>query len=522
MRRNIIYILLLCLPVCLPIAAKTSSNKPQSIHYITFWGGGGYSGLTNHYKNNSFVGGGGGLLGIGYEYRFGHLIVDAGAEFRAFSSLDKVTISSINNVPQVIDGLNMTKHFSFDTPLRETHVVGQAMVPLMIGGRWDALYFLVGAKAGSTVVDNYRQRGSYSITVSDLDAYDPNWANMPSHGALADVPYSSEGKVGYGLDITASAEVGVSINGLLGRGWSAINDSRKHPLHMRVAVFADYGVLSLGQAAQGQMVTADESGLSSRSLHTSDWAQGSLNSLMVGVKFTALLQLNKPQKPKQLKPLLVLYVLDEQSNRGVPSATVALTQTDADKPRTVRRVTNAKGVLAAKMPVGLYDLHVSHPDYKAESRSMEHGLLGDTLSVSLTLLPRPLPRIEHTEEVNEQRVMVLQRLFFAPNKTTILPQSEQALQDLYSLLIDNPNMHIRIIGHTDALGSEETNQRLSEGRANSVRNDLIRRGIKADRIEAEGKGESEPITTNETEEGRAQNRRVEFVITSMEDEPTDQ
>ena len=62
------------------------------------------------------------------------------------------------------------------------------------------------------------------------------------------------------------------------------------------------------------------------------------------------------------------------------------------------------------------------------------------------------------------------------------------------------------------MGSDKANKKLSEGRANSVRDNLIKRGIDAGRIEAEGKGESQPITTNDTEEGRAQNRRVEFMI----------
>ena len=87
-----------------------------------------------------------------------------------------------------------------------------------------------------------------------------------------------------------------------------------------------------------------------------------------------------------------------------------------------------------------------------------------------------------------------------------------AMQDLYDLMNENPEIRIRITGHTDNVGSDEANQKLSEGRANSVRDDLIRRGIAPERIEAEGKGESQPITTNDTEEGRAQNRRVEFVI----------
>lgn len=120
------------------------------------------------------------------------------------------------------------------------------------------------------------------------------------------------------------------------------------------------------------------------------------------------------------------------------------------------------------------------------------------------------------------RKVVLHNLFFATNKTVILPQSEQALDELYEFLRDNPSIKIRITGHTDDVGSEKANQRLSEGRANAVRDEIVRRGIASERIEAEGKGESEPIADNATEEGRAKNRRVEITITSTGDEDIEQ
>ena len=77
---------------------------------------------------------------------------------------------------------------------------------------------------------------------------------------------------------------------------------------------------------------------------------------------------------------------------------------------------------------------------------------------------------------------------------------------------ENPQVRIRIIGHTDNVGSDEANRKLSEGRANAVKDDIVGRGIDTQRIETIGKGESEPVASNDTEEGRAQNRRVEFVI----------
>ena len=68
------------------------------------------------------------------------------------------------------------------------------------------------------------------------------------------------------------------------------------------------------------------------------------------------------------------------------------------------------------------------------------------------------------------------------------------------------------MGHTDSVGKDAANQKLSEGRANAVRDDLIERGVAPERIEAIGYGESRPIDTNDTEEGRQNNRRVEIEI----------
>ena len=107
---------------------------------------------------------------------------------------------------------------------------------------------------------------------------------------------------------------------------------------------------------------------------------------------------------------------------------------------------------------------------------------------------------------------VLKNLFFATNKTKILPTSEPALQELYGLLHDNPNIRIHIIGHTDDVGKDEYNQTLSEGRAASVKKEMVVRGIDPKRIITSGRGEKDPIVPNDTDEHRQMNRRVEIVI----------
>jgi outer membrane protein OmpA-like peptidoglycan-associated protein len=116
------------------------------------------------------------------------------------------------------------------------------------------------------------------------------------------------------------------------------------------------------------------------------------------------------------------------------------------------------------------------------------------------------------QPIEKKKAIVLHNLYFASFQTTILPESEAALQQLYEMLSENPDLRIRIIGHTDDVGSDRDNQILSEGRATSVRQAMIDRGIDGARIETEGKGEKEPVVPNTSDENRAKNRRVEFMI----------
>ena len=78
----------------------------------------------------------------------------------------------------------------------------------------------------------------------------------------------------------------------------------------------------------------------------------------------------------------------------------------------------------------------------------------------------------------------------------------------------NPTVKVELHGHTDSIGSDAYNQALSDKRANAVRDYLVSKGISANRLNAIGKGELDPVASNETPEGRAQNRRVELNIIS--------
>jgi outer membrane protein OmpA-like peptidoglycan-associated protein len=112
----------------------------------------------------------------------------------------------------------------------------------------------------------------------------------------------------------------------------------------------------------------------------------------------------------------------------------------------------------------------------------------------------------------ELKTFVLQNMYFATAKTTVLPSSAPALEMLYELLSENPNLTIRIIGHTDDVGPYAANDVLSEGRAKSIKQSMVKRGISSDRIQTVGRGETDPIVPNDSDEHRQMNRRVEIEI----------
>lgn len=116
---------------------------------------------------------------------------------------------------------------------------------------------------------------------------------------------------------------------------------------------------------------------------------------------------------------------------------------------------------------------------------------------------------------NELIVTMPQDILFDTNSDTLRADLQGDLRTLAANLQDFPDTTVDVIGHTDNTGTAEFNQALSQRRAQSVTGVLLREGVSTTRLRAIGRGEAEPVDTNLTPEGRAQNRRVDVIIRPM-------
>ena len=153
-----------------------------------------------------------------------------------------------------------------------------------------------------------------------------------------------------------------------------------------------------------------------------------------------------------------------------------------------------------------YALNVSKDGYLFYSENFE--LKGDHSMI------KPFLKDVYLQPIETGSVVILKNIFFDFDKFDLRPESQAELNRLFDLLKKNASMKIEIGGHTDNKGSAEYNQKLSESRAQSVYDYLIAKGIDKIRLSYKGYGLTKPIDTNDTDEGRANNRRTEFKVVS--------
>jgi outer membrane protein OmpA-like peptidoglycan-associated protein len=169
---------------------------------------------------------------------------------------------------------------------------------------------------------------------------------------------------------------------------------------------------------------------------------------------------------------------------------------------------------------------------KAEALAQQQALAAEAAKAQQAAAQSEQLRQQAEKEKQELRARLLQQLnavlatrdtarglianmsdvLFETGRFELMPAARERLAKISGIILAYPGLHLEVDGHTDNIGADEYNQTLSEKRAQAVRDYLIQQGIAADSIEARGFGKTVPIASNDTPEGRQQNRRVELVL----------
>ena len=214
------------------------------------------------------------------------------------------------------------------------------------------------------------------------------------------------------------------------------------------------------------------------------------------------------QLREDIRPLQTLWVrgkvFDKKTGKGLPSS---VELTDINSRKTVSRLqTDEDGNYLVTLPVGKdYAFNINRKGYLFYSDNF--SLAGHTGTADYTK-DIPLQPIEKGADI------ILKNIFFDTKLFELKTGSLAELDKIVALLIDNPNLKIEIGGYTDNVGQAKDNLLLSENRSKAVVNYLLQKGIKAQRLSSKGFGATKPIADNNTENGKAQNRRTELSVIS--------
>ena len=207
-------------------------------------------------------------------------------------------------------------------------------------------------------------------------------------------------------------------------------------------------------------------------------------------------------------PVIIIegVVKDAETGKTLQT-TLEYTNITINQLEGVGRSSAIDGTYKVVLPYGNnYSINAKLAGYYAENLNLDLSQVGEFEIIKRDILLKP---------IKAEAVIRLNNIFFETAKSVLLPTSESELDGLIAILNENSGMKIEIRGHTDNVGSDALNQTLSENRAKSVVDYLVSKGIASSRLVFKGFGESSPEVTNDTEEGRALNRRVEFRIISV-------
>ncbi len=203
--------------------------------------------------------------------------------------------------------------------------------------------------------------------------------------------------------------------------------------------------------------------------------------------------------------LLKGSIVDDKSSEAL-KATIELTDNVKNEVIASFESNSASGKYLVSLPSGVnYGIAVKAEGYLFHSENFD---------IPAATGFREIVKDIRMKKIEVGNKIVLNNIFFDFDKATLRTESTSELDRLVKLLIDMPNLKIEISGHTDNIGSAAYNKTLSENRAKSVVDYLVKNGISSDRLTYKGYGFDQPLASNDSEEGRQKNRRTEFKVIS--------
>lgn len=224
-------------------------------------------------------------------------------------------------------------------------------------------------------------------------------------------------------------------------------------------------------------------------------------SFLLLIAFYAQLQGQAPAlKATKDESVLRVLVVDDKNK---PQGGQEIVFVSSKNGKTYSGTTDAAGKFSMLIPPG--------QKYKVTYKIFNSKY--DDLDMDMPVSEHPYS-MDYTITVTPPRTFRLDNVFFDSGKSTIRPESDKELNELFEYMSLKKTLVVEIAGHTDNVGSPESNQKLSEDRANSVKQYLVKKGIAANRVVAKGYGDTQPVADNGSAEGRQQNRRTEVHILS--------
>ncbi|MBP6517167.1 MAG: OmpA family protein [Chitinophagales bacterium] len=220
--------------------------------------------------------------------------------------------------------------------------------------------------------------------------------------------------------------------------------------------------------------------------------------LLLGLSITSRAQ---DLKPTASQALMKVKAIDDN---GLPQAQNTITFSSTKDGKEYSGNTDAEGKFAILLPVG--------QKYKVKYKAVT--IVESNLEVDLPARGQPYA-MTYTITVTPPRTFTLDDVLFDTGKSTLRPESNSELNELAEYMLAKKKLVIEIAGHTDNVGAPETNLKLSENRAITVKTYLEKKGVAPERIIAKGYGDTEPVEDNNTAAGRQKNRRTEVRIVSQ-------